>query len=110
MNGALEQTVARLLAEHPDLLGIYNVGGGTRGIVSALEAAGRAKAAVPDLVMVGSGYTYLQEYVPHAAQAAAHETAKELRPDRFGLGCADLETKHLAPPVGVDADGDDDRH
>ena len=30
----------QLLAEHPDLLGIYNVGGGTRGIVSALEAAG----------------------------------------------------------------------
>ena len=33
---------------------------------------------------------------------------KELRPDRLGLGCADLETKNLAPPIGVDADGDDD--
>ena len=34
-----------------------------------IEVASRAKAAVPGLVMVGSGYTYLQEYVVHAAQA-----------------------------------------
>jgi LacI family transcriptional regulator len=37
----VEEMTAQLLAEHPDLIGIYNVGGGTRGIVSALEAAGR---------------------------------------------------------------------
>jgi NADPH2 dehydrogenase len=40
------------------------------GVWRQIEAAARAKAAVPGLVMVGSGYTYLQEYVPHAAQAA----------------------------------------
>ena len=45
----LEEMTAQLLAEHPDLLGIYNVGGGTRGIVSALEAAGRAR----DVVLLG---------------------------------------------------------
>ena len=45
----LEEMTAQLLAEHPDLLGIYNVGGGTRGIVSALEASGRAK----DVVLLG---------------------------------------------------------
>ncbi|MCA3574988.1 MAG: substrate-binding domain-containing protein, partial [Aestuariivirga sp.] len=30
----------------PDLLGIYNVGGGTRGIVAALETAGRTRDVV----------------------------------------------------------------
>ena len=35
-----------------------------------IDAARQAKAAVPDLVMVGSGYTYLQDCVVHAAQAA----------------------------------------
>ena len=40
------------------------------GVWRQIEAAARAKAAVPGLVMVGSGYTYLQEYVAHAAQAA----------------------------------------
>jgi 2,4-dienoyl-CoA reductase-like NADH-dependent reductase (Old Yellow Enzyme family) len=40
------------------------------GVWRQIEAAGRAKAAVPGLVMVGSGYTYLQEYAAHAAQAA----------------------------------------
>jgi len=44
----LEEMTAQLLAEHPDLIGIYNVGGGTRGIVSALEAAGRAR----DIVLI----------------------------------------------------------
>jgi LacI family transcriptional regulator len=30
-----------MLADHPDLIGIYNVGAGARGIVTALENAGR---------------------------------------------------------------------
>jgi len=43
------------------------------GVWRQIEAAGRAKAAVPDLPMVGTGYTYLQEYAAHAAQAAVRE-------------------------------------
>ena len=34
---------AQLLHDHPDLIGLYNVGAGTRGIVAALEAAGRQR-------------------------------------------------------------------
>ena len=41
-----EDMAKQLLAEHPDLLGIYNVGGGTSGITSALEANGRAQHTV----------------------------------------------------------------
>ena len=37
----LEDMTAQLLAEHPDLVGLYNVGGGTKGIVAGLEASGR---------------------------------------------------------------------
>lgn len=37
----VETIASQLLAEHPDLIGLYNVGGGTRGIVSALESSGR---------------------------------------------------------------------
>lgn len=39
--GETETSVQRLLAEHPDLRGIYNLGAGNDGLVAALEAAGR---------------------------------------------------------------------
>jgi 2,4-dienoyl-CoA reductase-like NADH-dependent reductase (Old Yellow Enzyme family) len=39
------------------------------GVWRQIDACRRAKAAVPGLVLVGSGYTYLQGYVAHAAQA-----------------------------------------
>jgi LacI family transcriptional regulator len=48
-----EELAIQLLAEHPDLLGIYNVGGGTAGIVSALDASPAAK----DLVFIAHEVT-----------------------------------------------------
>jgi 2,4-dienoyl-CoA reductase-like NADH-dependent reductase (Old Yellow Enzyme family) len=39
------------------------------GVARQIHAARACKAAVPDLFMVGTGYSYLQEYVPHVAQA-----------------------------------------
>ena len=42
-----------LLNEHPDLVGLYNIGAGTAGIVAALEAAGRAR----DVVLVAHDLT-----------------------------------------------------
>jgi NADPH2 dehydrogenase len=47
-----------------------------------IDAARQAKAAVPDLAMVGSAYTYLQDYVAHAAQA----TVRQGWIDSVGLG------------------------
>lgn len=38
--------VRDLLAEHPDLAGIYNVGAGADGVTSALEAAGRGREVI----------------------------------------------------------------
>lgn len=42
----VEEVTAQLLAENGDLIGLYNVGAGTRGIVSALEKAGRQRDVV----------------------------------------------------------------
>jgi 2,4-dienoyl-CoA reductase-like NADH-dependent reductase (Old Yellow Enzyme family) len=39
------------------------------GVVRQIQAARACKAAVPDLPLVGTGYSYLQDYVPHVAQA-----------------------------------------
>jgi 2,4-dienoyl-CoA reductase-like NADH-dependent reductase (Old Yellow Enzyme family) len=39
------------------------------GVARLLSAAREVKRAVPALIVVSSGWTYLQEYVPHVAQA-----------------------------------------
>lgn len=39
------------------------------GVHRLLVAARDIKAAVPEMVVVSSGWTYLQEYIPHVAQA-----------------------------------------
>ena len=41
-----ESLASQLLNEHKDLVGIYNVGGGTKGIVAGLDASGRARDIV----------------------------------------------------------------
>jgi len=52
------------------------------GVWRQIDTARQAKAAVPGLVMVGSGYTYLQDYVVQAAQA----TVRQGWIDIVGLG------------------------
>src|SRR5690606_17174807 len=52
------------------------------GVVRQIEAVRDCKAAVPEMVMVGTGYTYLQEYVPHVAQAVIRQGWA----DSVGLG------------------------
>jgi NADPH2 dehydrogenase len=39
------------------------------GAARMIEAARQCKATFPDWPMVGSGYSYLQDYLPHVAQA-----------------------------------------
>jgi 2,4-dienoyl-CoA reductase-like NADH-dependent reductase (Old Yellow Enzyme family) len=43
------------------------------GVHRHLAAVRELKARLPELVFVGSGYTYLQEFLPHVAQAAVRE-------------------------------------
>jgi LacI family transcriptional regulator len=42
----VEEVTVQLLTEHPELIGLYNAGGGTRGIISALERLGRHRQVV----------------------------------------------------------------
>ena len=39
------------------------------GVARQLQATRQCKLAVPDLPLVGTGYSYLQDYLPHVAQA-----------------------------------------
>jgi LacI family transcriptional regulator len=41
-----EQLISRLLGEHPDIIGLYNVGAGTQGVAKALTEAGCEKQIV----------------------------------------------------------------
>jgi hypothetical protein len=41
-----EEVVAALIEETPDLVAIYNVGAGNRGVIAALEVAGRGRDVV----------------------------------------------------------------
>jgi 2,4-dienoyl-CoA reductase-like NADH-dependent reductase (Old Yellow Enzyme family) len=43
------------------------------GVFRQIEVARQCKAAFPDLPMVGTAYTYLQDYLPHVAQAVVRE-------------------------------------
>ncbi|WP_077959655.1 LacI family DNA-binding transcriptional regulator [Ensifer adhaerens] len=40
----VDRLVSSLLADHPELAGIYSLGAGNRGLIAALEKAGREKA------------------------------------------------------------------
>ena len=43
------------------------------GVVRQIQAARCFKQAFPEIPMVGSGYSYLQDYLPHVAQAVVRE-------------------------------------
>jgi 2,4-dienoyl-CoA reductase-like NADH-dependent reductase (Old Yellow Enzyme family) len=43
------------------------------GVVRQMEATRELKRRFPNLLMVGSGYSYLQDFLPHVAQAAVRE-------------------------------------
>ncbi|MGZ8752279.1 MAG: oxidoreductase [Acidimicrobiia bacterium] len=43
------------------------------GVARLLHAARDVKTAAPELTVVSSGWTYLQEYLPHVAQACVRE-------------------------------------
>ena len=52
------------------------------GVARQIAAVGQLKAQCPDLTFVGSGYSYLQEWLPHVAQFAVRKGLT----DFVGLG------------------------
>lgn len=72
----------KLLAEHPDLAGLYNIGAGNRGTIAALKESGRSQG----IVFVGHELTpytreALQDDVLDAviAQDPGHEIRSAIR-------------------------------
>src|SRR4030095_1711703 len=53
-----------------------------RGVARQIDATARLRRAFPNLVFVGSAYSYLQEWLPHVAQHAVREGLVDL----VGLG------------------------
>jgi 2,4-dienoyl-CoA reductase-like NADH-dependent reductase (Old Yellow Enzyme family) len=66
-----------------------------RGVARQIEATGRLKAEFPDLVLVGSAYSYLQDWLPHVAQ----HTVRTGRVDLVGLGRLALSYPELPADV-----------
>ena len=73
------------------------------GVQAQLRAVRQCKAACPDLGVVGTGYSYLQEYLPHVAQ---HEVGSGYV-DFVGLGRMALSYPEL--PLDVLAGRELDR-
>ncbi len=73
------------------------------GVARLLAAARAIKAAVPEMVVVSSGWTYLQEFIPHVAQACLRDGWF----DAVGLGRLALSYPDL--PRAVFGDGELDR-
>jgi NADPH2 dehydrogenase len=65
------------------------------GVARQMEVTRALKQQVPDLIIVGSAYSYLQEFLPHVAQAAVREGWT----DCVGLGRAILSYPSLPMDV-----------
>jgi 2,4-dienoyl-CoA reductase-like NADH-dependent reductase (Old Yellow Enzyme family) len=69
-------------ARHPPCDGYYPPEDPLTGCARMIEATARCKAAFPGLILVGTGYSYLQEYLAHVAQAQVRLG----RVDSVGIG------------------------
>ncbi len=65
------------------------------GVARQINVAKECKTAYPDLPMVGSGYSYLQEYLPHVAQSVVRQEWIDL----VGLGRMVLSYPQLPSDV-----------
>ena len=66
-----------------------------RGVARQIEATAKLKAAFPNLVFVGSAYSYLQEWLPHVGQHAVRNGLT----DFVGLGRVVLSYPDLPADV-----------
>src|SRR5262249_51808704 len=69
------------------------------GVARQIQATRRIKEAVPQMPIVGTGYSYLQDYLPHVAQAVIRQGWADL----VGLGRMVLSYPSL--PADVLANG-----
>ncbi|NDJ53764.1 MAG: NADH:flavin oxidoreductase, partial [Chloroflexi bacterium] len=65
------------------------------GVARLIDATAQVKARFPNLIIVGSGYSYLQDYLPHVAQQVLQTSGA----DSIGLGRMMLSYPTLAADV-----------
>ena len=65
------------------------------GVMRHIAVTRELKRAVPGVMLLGSGYTYLQEFLPHVAQAVLREGSADL----IGLGRMMLSYPELPADV-----------
>ncbi len=65
------------------------------GVARQIDATARLKARHPDIAFVGSAYSYLQEWLPHVAQAAVRTGAVDV----VGLGRLMLSYPHFPADI-----------
>ena len=67
------------------------------GVARQLQATAQLKAAHPQLRFTGSGYSYLQEWLPNVAQAAVEQNMVDfVGLGRMALACPELPADTLA--------------
>ncbi len=101
-DGRITATLTRALLEHDDLIGIYSVGGGNRGIIEALEQSGRQH----DVVVVG------HELTAHTRRALLGGTFDAVLHQQVGdevaiaveaLRAASIgDARHVPAPIRID--------
>src|SRR5262249_54487285 len=68
-----------------------------KGVARQIQTTARLKAAFPELIFVGSAYTYLQEFLPHVAQyTVGHSMTAFVGLGRVMLSYPDLAADVLA--------------
>ncbi len=91
----------KLLADHPDLIGLYSIGAGNEGIAAALEASGRGRSLVfvlhelgaesRRLLLNGTADAVIDQNAGHEARSAARVllarcTGEPINPDQERIG------------------------
>lgn len=65
------------------------------GVARQVKVAAELKSKHPEMIIVGSGYSYLQEYMPHVAQ----NNVRESKVDVIGIGRAVLSYPHMPSDI-----------
>ena len=100
----VEQSHSRardLLAAHPDLVGIYNIGGGNRGVAQALSEAARSR----DIVFIGHELTeHTRRFlIDGTMDAAINQDPVAEAGQAIRLLCAAAhDREESAPPVRIE--------
>jgi LacI family transcriptional regulator len=80
MAGVVEQKLSKLLSENPNVVGLYSVGGGTRGVIEAIEAADQEMSVVTSELSPHARAALISGTIDAVlAQDSSHEVRSAIR-------------------------------